>query len=274
MAHYAIGDLQGCYDELAALLEQIEFNHGTDTLWLVGDIVNRGPQSLESLQFVMQHESSVQMVLGNHDLHLLALCYGYGKLKKSDTLHSILKHPKLPEMRDFLRCQPLMRQTSTHVLTHAGLLPEWKIEEASIYAQEVEQCLQSRHPEQYFANMYGDVPSVWNNTLQGFERLRLITNVFTRMRTLHSDGQLDYEFKSTYDEIPQHLHAWFAMPNRQNLDKTIVFGHWSALGLRNENNIIALDTGAVWGGQLTAVDLATGVFYQRQSRNYKNWQSF
>lgn len=273
MAHYAIGDLQGCCDELLALLNQIDFNHGKDTLWLVGDIVNRGPQSLESLQFVMQHESSVQMVLGNHDLHLLAQCYGYGKLKKSDTLTSILKHPKLPEMRDFLRHQPLLHQNEKQVLVHAGLLPEWTVAQATQLANEVENTLQSTHPERFFAHMYGNQPAQWSNNLEGFDRLRMITNVFTRMRVLNADGSLDYDYKSTYDQIPAKKHAWFDAKKRKNLSYTIIFGHWSALGLHNKKNVIALDTGAVWGGQLTAVDLQTGKFHSRKSKNYKNWQS-
>lgn len=257
MAHYAIGDLQGCYQELITLLNQINFNHGTDTLWLVGDIVNRGPQSLQTLQFVMQYESSVQMVLGNHDLHLLALLYGIGKPKKQDTLSEIIHHPKAHQMRDWLRQQPLMRHNATHVLVHAGLLPAWSVLQAQELADEISTELASSRVRHYFNHMYGNTPDTWHHQLKGVERLRFGTNVFTRMRVLHGNNQLDFHYKGTYQDMPSHLQAWFDSPNRQNLSHTIVFGHWSALGFQQRNRVLALDTGALWGGELTAVNLAT-----------------
>lgn len=258
MAHYAIGDLQGCYDELDALLKQLDFNHGRDTLWLVGDLVNRGPKSLQVIDFVMKNESSVQVVLGNHDLHLLAILYGCGKLKKNDTLEPIIQHKKVNKIRDWLRHQPLMRQNESCVLTHAGLLPQWSIEEAQALANEVaEELLCKKRVKLYFKNMYGNTPDRWTNKLKRMNRLRFITNVFTRMRVLHEDGRLDFDYKGTRENIPKDLHAWFCDEARQNLDKTIVFGHWSALGFVQEHNVIALDTGALWGGELTAVNLDT-----------------
>lgn len=256
MAHYAIGDLQGCYDELNALLAQLDFNHGRDTLWLVGDLVNRGPKSLEVIDFVMQHQESVQVVLGNHDLHLLAILYGFGKQKKNDTLASIINHKKVNKIRNWLRHQPLMRQNDTHVLTHAGLLPEWNITQAQALADEVSETLCcKKHVKRYFEHMYGNTPNKWNRKLKGMNRLRFITNVFTRMRVLNANGCLDFDYKGTRAHIPADLHAWFCDDARQNQDKTIVFGHWSALGFVQENNVLALDTGALWGGELTAVNL-------------------
>lgn len=265
MPHYAIGDLQGCYSELEALLNQINFNHGTDTLWLVGDIVNRGPQSLQTLQFAMQHESSVQIVLGNHDLHLLALMYGNGKLKKQDTLSDIIHHSKANKIRDWLRKQPLMCHTDTHILVHAGLLPQWSVCKAQELANEISVELSSNYVGTYLARMYGNSPDQWSDELQGIERLRFTTNVFTRMRVLYADERLEFNYKSTYEQIPAHLHAWFDSPNRQNLSHTIVFGHWSALGFCNKNNVLALDTGALWGGELTAVNLSTGERFRQPS---------
>lgn len=265
MAHYAIGDLQGCFDELTALLTKIDFQHGRDTLWLVGDLVNRGPKSLQCLQFVMRHESSVQTVLGNHDLHLLAIMYGNGKIKKHDTLHDIVQHTHAHVMRDWLRMQPLMRQDKENVLVHAGLLPQWTIDEAQNLADEVSHMLSGSHAADFFALMYGNQPNYWSNEWTGIMRLRLATNVFTRMRVLHKDNSLNFDYKGKYCNIPMDLHAWFDSPNRQNLDKRIVFGHWSALGFMQKNNVLALDTGALWGGELTAVNLTTGERFRQPS---------
>ena len=271
MAHYAIGDLQGCYDELQALLNKLDFQHGRDTLWLVGDIVNRGANSLACLQFCMQHESSVQIVLGNHDLHLLAIMYGYGKMKHSDTIAPIVHHPHAKKMRDWLRSQTLMVCHNQNVMVHAGILPQWSIVQAQQLADEVSHELQ-HHTKSYCAHMYGNKPTAWSPTLTGHDRLRLITNVFTRMRALTADNQLDYDFKGTFLELPPHLHAWFDAPHRQQLSHTIVFGHWSALGYVARNQVIALDTGAVWGGKLTAVDLDTNHITQVSSQNGLDWQ--
>lgn len=265
MAHYAIGDLQGCYAELTALLSHIGFNHGTDTLWLTGDIVNRGPQSLQCLQFCMKHESSVQTVLGNHDLHLLALMHGCGKPKRRDTLSEILQHPKMPKMRDWLRTQPLLRRNSTHILVHAGIFPTWTAELAQNLADEVAHTLSGCHAQAYFVQMYGNTPAKWSPDLTGQDRLRLITNVFTRMRILNPDGSLDYNYKETYAGIPQGNSAWFDAPNRIRLHETIVFGHWSALGLYRQKGVLGLDTGALWGETLTAANMDTGALYSQPS---------
>lgn len=271
MAHYAIGDLQGCYHELQALLNAIQFNHGKDTLWLTGDIVNRGPKSLECLQFCMQHTSSVQMVLGNHDLHLLALMHGFGKHKRSDTLTDIINHPKAKTMREWLLQQPLMIQKPHHVLIHAGILPTWSIPLAQELANEVSEVLNSSYATQYFANMYGNKPTTWSHTLSGDERLRFITNVFTRMRAITFNNELDYNFKSTLSEMPSARQAWFDAPERQHHTHTLVFGHWSALGYFNDKGVIGLDTGALWGGKLTAINLDNQTLTQVPSLKGLNW---
>ncbi|EGV36300.1 symmetrical bis(5'-nucleosyl)-tetraphosphatase [Neisseria weaveri] len=267
MAHYAIGDVQGCFDELSALLQKLDFNHGTDTLWLTGDIVNRGPKSLETLQFVMAHESSIQTVLGNHDLHLLAVSYGFGKIKRNDTIQSILLHDDRQKMLDWLAHRPLLIRNDTHTLVHAGLLPQWSVNKAAGLAEEVECELTGPRTRKYFANMYGDKPTSWSNKLEGYDRLRMITNVFTRMRALNAKNELNYDFKSGLADMPGKLRAWFEAPKRENLDTKIVFGHWSALGYQNRNNIIALDTGALWGGSLTAINLDTEEVTQVKSLN-------
>lgn len=273
MAHYAIGDIQGCYRELQLLLRKIDFNHGKDTLWLVGDIVNRGPDSLAALQFCMRHENSVQIVLGNHDLHLLALMHGYGKSKRSDTLSAILTHPDSDKMRSWLCRQPLIRREGNYILVHAGILPQWTAAAANELAAEVSEVLQSRQAANYFENMYGNTPRLWSEALGGWERLRFITNVFTRMRALTFDNGLDYDFKGELKDMPNGLRAWFEAPGRNDNGSTIVFGHWSSLGYIDAGHAIALDTGALWGGKLTALDLANRQITQVASLKGLDWRT-
>lgn len=271
MTHYAVGDLQGCFAELELLLEKINFNHGTDTLWLVGDIVNRGPDSLGCLKFCMEHESSVQIVLGNHDLHLLALCYGESKLKRSDTLDPILKHNRLKTMRDWLRQQPLMRANENFIMAHAGIWPQWSETQAKSLAEEVQHELKGKKADRFFHHMYGNHPDKWSENLSGYDRLRLITNVFTRMRALNNEGCLNYAFKHAPQEMPENLHPWFEDLDG-TLSKTVVFGHWSTLGYLDNGNVIALDTGALWGGSLTAVCLENREITQVASLGGIDWR--
>lgn len=273
MAHYAIGDIQGCFDELSLLLEKIGFNHGTDTLWLTGDIVNRGPKSLESLQFAMQHESSVRTILGNHDLHLLCVGYGEGSVKRSDTITPILNHPECQKMLDWLRAQPLLIRGDKHVMVHAGLMPQWNIDDAQALAQEAEAELRGKKVKKFCAKMYGNTPTAWDEKLSGYNRLRFIINAFTRMRALTLGNELDFDFKSTLDNMPEHLRPWFYAPNRRHLSHTIVFGHWSSLGYHNADNVIALDTGALWGGALTAINLDSGETTQVASLGGLDWKT-
>lgn len=272
MAHYAIGDIQGCFAELQTLLAEIGFNPGTDTVWLTGDLVNRGPQSLATLRFVKQHDTSMQTVLGNHDLHLLALAYGHGRLKKSDTITDILNAPDRLALLDWLRAQPLLVCNHSHALVHAGLWPGWDITMARRLAAEVEYALGAANPAPFFAHMYGNTPLRYSNTLSDIERLRFSTNVLTRMRTITLDGNMDFDFKSTLADMPSHLRPWFNAPARRHQSHTVVFGHWSALGLYRADNVIGLDTGALWGGALTAIDLDRGDVYQVDSQTALNWK--
>lgn len=272
MAHYAIGDIQGCYDELCALLNKIGFNHGTDTLWLTGDIVNRGPKSLEALQFCMQNESSVRIVLGNHDLHLLAVGYGHGTVKRSDTITPILNHPDSRKMLDWLRCQPMLLTEGGYVMTHAGILPQWSVAKAQTLAQEVEAELRGDGYEKFFSKMYGNKPAAWSEDLSGYKRLRFIVNVFSRMRALTFDNELEFDFKAGLDKMPLYLRPWFKAPQRQNLSHTLIFGHWSSLGYINDYGIISLDTGALWGGELTAINLADQSITQIHAIKGLDWR--
>ncbi|NUE66793.1 symmetrical bis(5'-nucleosyl)-tetraphosphatase [Snodgrassella sp. ESL0253] len=272
MAQYVIGDIQGCLAEFQSLLTKLDFNPGTDTLWLTGDLVNRGPQSLATLRLVKQHDGCMQTILGNHDLHLLALHYGYGKLKRADTISDILNAPDRKELIDWLRQQPLYRQQADYVLVHAGIWPEWTCTQAQLLAQEVETVLQNT-PQQFFAHMYGNKPDQWNNSLSGDERLRFITNSFTRMRALTDNGAMDFDYKGTLNDMPAHHLPWFEAPNRQNTDKTILFGHWSALGLYETNNVVCVDTGALWGGSLTAFNLDDRSVVQTPSQTKLNFEN-
>ena len=271
MAHYAIGDIQGCFAEFQALLAHIGFNPGADTLWLTGDLVNRGPQSLATLRWVKQHESSMQTVLGNHDLHLLALAYGYGRLKRSDTVNDILNAPDRLALIDWLRAQPLLLHNHSHALVHAGLWPQWNITTAQTLAAEVEAAIRQPNPAGFFAHMYGNTPLQYHPEHSGIERLRFTTNVLTRLRALTLDGDMDFDFKATLADMPSHLRAWFDAPERQHRSHTVVFGHWSALGLYQNKDALGLDTGALWGGTLTAANLNSGQIHQVASQSRLNW---
>ncbi|MBR6027024.1 MAG: symmetrical bis(5'-nucleosyl)-tetraphosphatase [Neisseriaceae bacterium] len=267
MAHYVIGDVQGCFDELQLLLQKIDFNYGSDTLWLTGDIVNRGPKSLATIRFVMLHDDCIQTVLGNHDLHLLAVAFGEGRVKKGDTINDILQADDKKILLDWLRRQPLMIRKDKNLLVHAGLLPQWSANEALSLASDVEIAISGSAYRKVFANMYGNKPARYRPELQGMDRLRLIMNVMTRMRIITDRNKLDFDFKATYEDIPEGLCAWFDAKNRRHADHTVIFGHWSALGLYQKNNVICLDTGALWGGALTALNLDSGEIIQVPSLN-------
>lgn len=255
MAHYAIGDVQGCYDELLKLLSKIAFNFGSDTLWLTGDLVNRGPKSLEVLRFAMEHDNCVQTVLGNHDLHLLAVAYGGGRLKKGDTLEPILNAIDNKVMLDWLRHQPMFLTHNQYAMVHAGLLPEWDIERAHDYAEHIENTLASERFEWLLQNMYGNKPKQEHTGMTELERLRFGMNVMTRMRVITPEHALDFDFKAETQDIPEGLLPWFKAEHPAWADHTIVFGHWSALGLHLDDGVMGLDTGAVWGRELTAINL-------------------
>lgn len=253
MAVYAIGDIQGCYDELRGLLDQIEFDPRQDHLWFAGDLVNRGPQSLQTLRFVRALDATA--VLGNHDLHLLAAACDARQLKRKDTLGAILDAPDAAELLEWLRCRPLLHHDATlgYSMIHAGLPPQWDLATALACAAEVEQVLRGSDHAAFFAEMYGNEPACWSPSLKGTARLRFITNCFTRLRFCYSDGRLALEEKGPPGSQPATLVPWFEAPGRRSADMRILFGHWSTLGAYDAPGIHALDTGCLWGGALTAM---------------------
>lgn len=255
MAVYAIGDVQGCFDELQSLLELIDFKPGLDQLWFAGDLVNRGPKSLEVLRFI--RSLNAVSVLGNHDLHLLACAHIPGQRKRKDTLTHILDAPDAAQLLDWLRHQPLLHHDTTlgYTLVHAGLPPQWDLETASACSAEVEQVLRGDGYVEFLNAMYGNKPDVWTPALTGWERLRFITNCFTRLRYCDSGGRLALEEKGPPDSQPKHLKPWFEWNSRKSRNMNILFGHWSTLGAYDAPGIHALDTGCLWGGQLTALRL-------------------
>ena len=274
MAIYAVGDIQGCHTELVQLLEKIRFDPGSDKLWLVGDLVNRGADSLQVLRLVKSLGESAITVLGNHDLHLLAVASGKSRLHRGDTLDEILHAPDREELLDWLRNQRLLHVEGGFVLVHAGLLPGWTVEQAAALACEVEAALRSDDYVDFLAHMYGNQPDAWDDGLTGYERLRVITNALTRMRICTASGEMEFKFKAEQQNIPEGYRAWFEVPGRASSNATVVFGHWSALGLMVKQNAIALDTGCLWGGPLTAIRLEDRQLFQVPCANpgvAKHW---
>jgi len=256
MAVYAIGDIQGCYDELIKMLDRVQFDPATDQVWLAGDLVNRGPKSLDVLRFAKQLGKNCISVLGNHDLHLLANAAGVVEFHHHmDTIEPVLKAADRDELMDWLRQQPLFHHDVDlqFSMVHAGLPPEWTIDEALTRAAEVEAVIKGEQWRDFFAHMYGNKPKSWSPDLKGWDRLRFITNCFTRLRYCHEDGRLALKFKGAPEDKPLHQKPWFEMPNRASQDDNIVFGHWSTLGVGQYGNVFSLDSGAVWGETLTAV---------------------
>ncbi len=262
MSLYAIGDIQGCYLEFQRLLDKIEFDVRTDQLWLVGDLVNRGSHSLAVLRWVKSLGDAAVTVLGNHDLHLLAVAAEVAKPHPSDTLDDILHAPDREELLHWLRHRPLLHVANNYAMVHAGLLPDWTIAQAAQLAHEVEAQLRSPHYREFFQTMYGNQPCAWDKKLTGHKRSRLIINALTRLRICTEHGEMDFKFKGEVQNIPDGYYPWFALPQRASRDTTVIFGHWSALGLRQQHNIIALDTGCLWGGRLTAIRLADRQIFQ------------
>ena len=257
MAIYAIGDVQGCYQALRALLTEIRFDPACDRLWFTGDLVNRGPQSLEVLRFVVALEDHAICVLGNHDLHLLAVAAGAAKPKKRDTLDDILCAPDKDELLQWLRSRPLLHHDPRvgYTLIHAGMPPSWDLADAQRLAHEAEIKLQSNEIGNFYHHMYGDLPDHWNENLRGNDRLRVIINAFTRLRYCDLEGNMDLRPKGPPGSQPPGLLPWFQVPGRRSRDLRIVFGHWSALGLWHDDGVIGLDSGCLWGRSLSAVRL-------------------
>ncbi|MGJ0486850.1 MAG: symmetrical bis(5'-nucleosyl)-tetraphosphatase [Methylomicrobium sp.] len=258
MAIYAIGDVQGCYDDLLRLLDTIAFDPQADRLWFAGDLVNRGPKSLEVLRFVKALGEAAVTVLGNHDLHLLA-AYDSGIVHKKDTFQSVLDAPDAHELIDWLRFRPLFHTNGEFCLLHAGLPPQWDLGKAREMAALAEEVLQSDNYRQFLSQMYGNQPDLWSDELEGVALLRFIINCFTRMRYLDPDGRLDFTNDGPLGSQPEYLLPWFAVPKRKSADLRIVFGHWSQLGYYDGHNCYAIDTGCLWGGQLTALRLGEAV---------------
>jgi bis(5'-nucleosyl)-tetraphosphatase (symmetrical) len=257
MALYAIGDIQGCGAALDALLGKISFRRSHDRLWLVGDLVNRGPDSLGTLRRVMGLGRSVTSVLGNHDLHLLATVAGRRELSASDTFGDVLAAPDIGAIVDWLRRRPLLHhdRAARRVLVHAGVPPVWSVAQARAAAREVEQLLRGRQWRAALRNMYGNEPAEWRDDLDAEDRRRFTVNALTRMRYIDRRGRLDFGHSGPPGSQPKDMRPWFDVPTRRARDVQIVFGHWAALGVVRRRDITALDSGCVWGGCLTAVNL-------------------
>jgi len=266
---YAIGDVQGCHSRLLALLERIDSESVDAKLIFVGDLVNRGPQSLATLRHIRQLGSKAAVLLGNHDLHLLAAAHGIREAHIADTLGEILRAPDRDELLDWLRRQPLAYFENGHLLVHAGVLPQWTAEQTVRLADEVQTVLRGPDWLDFLRHMYGNTPAKWNDALTGTERLRCIVNALTRLRFCTADGSMEFTSKEGSGLAPVGHYPWFDVPGRKTVDVTVVFGHWSTLGLTLRPNLIGLDTGCVWGGKLTAVRLDDRALFQVDCPQYQ-----
>jgi bis(5'-nucleosyl)-tetraphosphatase (symmetrical) len=255
MSTYAIGDVQGCHDQLLRLLDRIGFEPARDTLWFVGDLVNRGPQSLAVVRFVKGLGSRAITVLGNHDLALLVVAEGIKRAHASDTFHDILDAPDRDELLEWLRHQKMMYADGHYAMVHAGLLPQWSIPRALSLAREVEQALRADGWREFLRHMYGNQPDRWNDALRGFDRLRVITNAMTRLRLCSETGVMEFSHKLGLENAPRGFLPWYDVPERANRGSPIIFGHWAALGLLVRPDVISLDSGCVWGRKLSALRL-------------------
>jgi bis(5'-nucleosyl)-tetraphosphatase (symmetrical) len=264
MATYAIGDIQGCFDELQALLEKVKLSK-RDRLWFVGDLVNRGPKSLQVLRFVRELGERAVVVLGNHDLHLVTQHEGFAKARKDDTFSDVLQAPERAELVDWLRARPMMHVEGDYAMVHAGLLPQWTVGKALALAGEVEQALRGAHYRDFLANLYGSQPDEWADDLAGWDRLRVVVNAMTRMRFCTAEGKMDFQAKGA--KPPKGYRAWFDLRPKEK--QRLVFGHWSALGLKVTQRLAALDSGCVWGGKLTALRLEDRMLYAVPCRGYQ-----
>ncbi len=256
--HYLIGDLQGCCDAFERLLAVIGFSPSRDRLHVLGDLVNRGPGSLAVLQRLQGYGASAGYLLGNHDLHLLAVAAGVRPPHKRDTLVQILDHPQREALLDWLCQGRLADRAEGWLLVHAGVVPRWNSERTLALAGEVETMLRGPALREFLPQMYGNQPARWDEALTGVERLRFIINALTRIRFCSADGTLEFDSKDSADTAPPGFKPWFEHPGRASAGEPIAFGHWSTLGLINRPDLLALDTGCVWGGQLTAVRVDGG----------------
>ncbi len=263
MSTYAVGDLQGCLDPLKALLADVAFTSQQDRLWLVGDLVNRGPQSVDVLRFLRSMGAVVTAVLGNHDLYLLAVAAGLPpKDKVGDTIQPVLDAADSAELIDWLRALPLMHAENAWAMVHAGLLPQWSVPQALALAGEVEAQLRGADWREFLLELFGNKPAQWGESLRGWDRYRIVINAMTRMRFMTADGALELKPKGPPENAADELIPWYAADNAAWRTHTILCGHWSALGLRDMGHVIALDSGCVWGGRLTALRLEDRRIFQ------------
>ncbi|HUX26779.1 MAG TPA: symmetrical bis(5'-nucleosyl)-tetraphosphatase [Burkholderiales bacterium] len=262
MSTYAIGDVQGCVDALERLLDTFSFDRSLDRLWFVGDLVNRGPDSLATLRLVKGLGEGAVTVLGNHDFHLLTVSAGLAKKHRSDTLDQVLAAPDCEELLAWLRHRPMLHVEGTFAMVHAGLLPQWSVATARTLAGEVETALRGANWREFLAKLYGDTPDSWSEDLRGADRLRVTVNAMARMRFCTAEGKIEFRTKGETAKAPSGFFPWFDAPGRANRDHTLVCGHWSTLGLKLRPDLIALDTGCVWGGRLSGVRLEDRKLFQ------------
>lgn len=262
MSTYAIGDLQGCFRTLEALLAKIAFDRARDRLWFVGDLVNRGPASLQCLRFIKDLADRAVAVLGNHDIHLLAVAEGFGRSGRHDTLAPILEAPDRDDILTWLRHRPMIHAENEFVMLHAGLLPQWDFAFAMKLAHEVETALRGLDYRSLLAQLYENEPDIWRDDLAGADRYRIIINAMTRMRVIADNARIDLKYMGELTNLPKGLSPWFEHRHSSFTDYTIIAGHWSALGLHVSSRFIGIDTGCIWGRQLTAVRLEDRMIFQ------------
>jgi len=262
MATLAIGDVQGCYDQLMRLLEHAGYDEKRDVLWFVGDLVNRGPQSAQTVRFVKKLGARQVTVLGNHDLALLVIAAGIRKPHRGDTFDELLAAPDRDELLDWLRFQKMMHAGEGYAMVHAGLAPQWNVAQALGLAREVEVALQGPGYREFLANMYGNEPTRWRDELTGYERLRVIVNAMSRMRLVTPEGTMEFSHRTGLAGLPTGYLPWYDAPGRASRAEQIIFGHWAALGLLVREDVVCLDSGCVWGRALTALRLEDRRIYQ------------
>jgi bis(5'-nucleosyl)-tetraphosphatase (symmetrical) len=260
MATYAIGDLQGCFYTFQSLLDKLSFNTSTDELWLVGDILNRGKNSLEVVDWCYENQQHIKLVLGNHDLHFLSIAFALKNSSRKDTLSKILSISKLSSYLDWFLSIPLLHSNKNYIMTHAGLLPSWSKEEAMSLSCAFSDALRN-NPEYVLKSMYGNYPNQWSDSLPEDDRYRFTVNVMTRMRCLNNKEQLDLKYKGNLSDIPDNIYPWFVLDTKRDGNELLITGHWSAIGFHKHRLGFALDSGCVWGEHLTALCLETKNIY-------------
>ena len=255
MANYLIGDIQGCNSSLGKLLELVDFSPSMDTIYLLGDLINRGPDNVGVLRRLMTLGSSAKSILGNHDIHFLSIEKGLKQTKKGDTVQDILEAQDRSELTSWLRSQPLALKVSNYLLVHAGVHPLWDTQKTLSLAKEAEEVISGPDYVNFLSNMYGNDPDSWSENLTGMDRIRFIVNVLTRMRFCSPSGTLNFNAKSSLHDGPDGFLPWFEIPTRKSKDQMIGFGHWSTAGGTQKNNVVCVDTGCVWGRGLSAYKL-------------------